>query len=180
MTHRESLAQALDALIYHTEQTRPIERTNNAITAIREALAPPAIVPGDMVMVPTHLTVEQLESFVGHGLCCGTEPMPEAVIDAGHRWTRLLGKIAAAPAQPAGDVVVSKDEQGQIVAVTRQDSEGRILSVIAESAQPAVRDPLTDEQIAEIYIKWSESPGLSYADLIQMVEVHHGIHGSGK
>ena len=33
----------------------------------------------------------------------------------------------------AGEVVVTKTEAGQIVAVTRQDEEGRILSVIAES-----------------------------------------------
>lgn len=30
--------QALDALIYHVEQTRPIERTTQAITALRAAL----------------------------------------------------------------------------------------------------------------------------------------------
>lgn len=33
--------------------------------------------------------------------------------------------------QPAGEVVVTKTVSGEIVAVTRQDSEGRILSVIA-------------------------------------------------
>lgn len=38
---RELLQQALDALIYHTNQTRPIERTDTAITALRAALAQP-------------------------------------------------------------------------------------------------------------------------------------------
>ncbi len=33
-----------------------------------------------------------------------------------------------------GEVVVTKNYKGQIVAVTRQDDEGRILSVLAESA----------------------------------------------
>lgn len=42
---------------------------------------------------------------------------------------------AAAPA--SGEVVVTRNEAGQIVAVTRQDADGRVLSVIAESA-PAV------------------------------------------
>jgi hypothetical protein len=37
-------------------------------------------------------------------------------------------------AREMGDVVVTKTEAGQIVAVTRQDAEGRILKVIAESA----------------------------------------------
>ena len=48
----------------------------------------------------------------------------------------LRAALAAQPAEPVGDVVVSCNEDGQIVAVTRQDDEGRILSVIAE-AQPA-------------------------------------------
>jgi hypothetical protein len=33
------------------------------------------------------------------------------------------------------EMVVTKNHQGQIVAVTRQDEEGRILSVIAESSE---------------------------------------------
>lgn len=35
--------QALDALIYHVEQTRPIERTTQAITALRAALQDKAV-----------------------------------------------------------------------------------------------------------------------------------------
>jgi hypothetical protein len=35
-------------------------------------------------------------------------------------------------ARPEGEVVVTRDESGNIVAVTRQDDEGQILSVIAE------------------------------------------------
>ncbi|MDI3902525.1 hypothetical protein QK388_02390 [Pseudomonas aeruginosa] len=42
----------------------------------------------------------------------------------------------AALAQPSGEVVVTKNESGAIVSVTRQDKEGRLLSVIAES-QPS-------------------------------------------
>jgi len=43
---RELLAMALDALIYHTNQTRPIERTDTAIAALREALAQPEPIDG--------------------------------------------------------------------------------------------------------------------------------------
>ena len=39
MTEKELMQQALDALLYHTEQTRPITRTAAAITALRERLA---------------------------------------------------------------------------------------------------------------------------------------------
>ncbi|MFG8224638.1 hypothetical protein ACEOQ5_28095 [Pseudomonas aeruginosa] len=38
--------------------------------------------------------------------------------------------------QPSGEVFVTKNESGAIVSVTRQDKEGRVLSVIAES-QPS-------------------------------------------
>ena len=63
----------------------------------------------------------------------------------------------------AGEVVVTKTATGQIVAVTRQDEEGRILSVIAESAPqptqsvpPAGREPLTHEQITAAAKKLAE------------------------
>ncbi|PZQ69583.1 MAG: hypothetical protein DI563_19380 [Variovorax paradoxus] len=45
-------------------------------------------------------------------------------------WDRALSTHHAAP---AGEVVVTKNSTGQIVAVTRQDEEGRVLSVIAQS-----------------------------------------------
>lgn len=48
--------------------------------------------------------------------------------------------------QPQGEVVITKNESGQIVAVTRQDDEGRILTVIAESAPQPQREP-TEAQI---------------------------------
>ena len=38
---RQALELALEALEYHTAQTRPIHQTNEAITAIKEALAQP-------------------------------------------------------------------------------------------------------------------------------------------
>lgn len=44
------------------------------------------------------------------------------------------GRAALTP--PEGHVVVTRNEAGQAVAVTRQDDEGRILSVIAEFEHP--------------------------------------------
>lgn len=53
---------ALNALEYHTQQTRPIHSTELAIDALREALALPepqaSPVPDDMVMVPREPTPE--------------------------------------------------------------------------------------------------------------------------
>ena len=41
MTDREIMQQALNALEYHTMQTRPIRPTDKAIEALRQALAQP-------------------------------------------------------------------------------------------------------------------------------------------
>ena len=50
MIDREIMQQALDALEYHTMQTRPISHTDKAIEALRQALAQPEI-----PMSPEHL-----------------------------------------------------------------------------------------------------------------------------
>ncbi|WP_337046058.1 hypothetical protein [Serratia bockelmannii] len=44
--------------------------------------------------------------------------------------------LYTAPPSPAGEVVVTRNERGDIVAVTRQDGEGRVIEVIAESNAP--------------------------------------------
>lgn len=51
--------------------------------------------------------------------------------------------LYTAPQQPTGEVVVTTDESGRCVAVTRQDKEGNILSIIWEASllsQPAIPD----------------------------------------
>lgn len=55
-----------------------------------------------------------------------------------HTVTRYqaMQAIIAALTPPEGHVVVTRNEAGQAVAVTRQDDEGRILSVIAEFGPP--------------------------------------------
>ncbi|SQG66894.1 Uncharacterised protein [Stenotrophomonas maltophilia] len=47
-----------------------------------------------------------------------------------------LQRFPAALTPPEGYVVVTRNEVGQAVAVTRQDDEGRILSAIAEFGAP--------------------------------------------
>lgn len=56
----------------------------------------------------------------------------------GNEWddavvTMVENYLAAGAAPEQGEIVVTKTPDGQIVAVTRQDEEGRILKVIAES-----------------------------------------------
>lgn len=48
----------------------------------------------------------------------------------------IIREARAALTPPEGHVVVTRNEAGQAVAVTRQDDEGRILSVIAEFEPP--------------------------------------------
>ena len=52
----------------------------------------------------------------------------------GSGWFVTPEQARAALAQLSGEVVVTENESGAIVSVTRQDKEGRVLSVIAESA----------------------------------------------
>lgn len=58
--------------------------------------------------------------------------------------------------QTSGDVTVTKNELGQIVAVTRTDEEGKVLSVIAESDNlPNVRDVSEAIQMLEMALSFS-------------------------
>jgi hypothetical protein len=99
---------------------------------------------------------------------------------------------APAPAVPEGEIVITKDEDGVIVSVTRQNEEGRIISVLAEStihAAPAVREPLTTKQLeVVIYDHTKLNPNqaddrelIDYiVNAIRAIEAHHGIGGGGK
>ena len=51
--------------------------------------------------------------------------------------------------QPAGDIVVTRNDRGLIVAVTRQDAEGRILSVVATNPQYVIEPPPLPEGVSE-------------------------------
>ncbi len=66
----------------------------------------------------------------------------------GSGWFVTPEQARAALAQPSGEVVVTKNESGAIVSVTRQDKEGRVLSVIAESQpSPAPADEKPGDSI---------------------------------
>lgn len=68
----------------------------------------------------------------------------------GNCYTNVIQTCKEALEQHSGDVVVTKNEQGQIVCVTRQDAEGNILSVIAESEQPEVGDAEIKQMLNDI------------------------------
>lgn len=83
-----------------------------------------------------------------------------------HLHACAIRAIMAALTPPEGHVVVTRNEAGQAVAVTRQDDEGRILSVIAEFEPPEgyVLVPVqpTEAMLNEGY-GWVDGTGLELA-----------------
>ena len=65
----------------------------------------------------------------GHSIECPEGPGIYYYTYARDAWVVWQARAAM---DSRGDVVVTRDSWGEIVAVTRQDSEGRIFSVIAE------------------------------------------------
>ena len=61
----------------------------------------------------------------------------------------IRARLLRAPQQQTrGEVVVTKNDRGQIVGVTRQDEDGQILSVIATSAPQQQAEPISQDVIA--------------------------------
>jgi hypothetical protein len=74
MTDKEALKLALEALEYHTEQTRPIWKTEQAITAIKQALAAPAQEPVATVQCINGITIGYLDVMQPVGTKLYTTP----------------------------------------------------------------------------------------------------------
>lgn len=73
----------------------------------------------------------------------------KGAFDAREKLRAALESALAAAPQPIGEVVVTTDEDGNCVLVSRKDEESRILSVIWES-KPAAQ--VKAEHVASIYI----------------------------
>ncbi len=72
----------------------------------------------------------------------------------GSGWFVTPEQARAALAQPSDEVVVTKNESGAIVSVTRQDKEGRVLSVIAESQPSPAQAEQAEAERPEV-VAWS-------------------------
>lgn len=129
----ESILKQIDLTAKLGQDGSPLQAMN-ALRIIRETIANHAVVH------PTRSEGERKLSDLGnelHNLSC-------SIVHENEEWAEQISGIArelwnwpqarAALAQPSGEVVVTKNESGAIVSVTRQDKEGRVLSVIAESA----------------------------------------------
>ena len=91
---------------------------------------------------------------------------------------RLLRSAAAALTPPEGHVVVTRNGAGQAVAVTRQDDEGRILSVIAEFGPTAGWAAAVDRELvaAELGVaKIDDSTDVAAAKLRELIDWHVSV-----
>lgn len=118
---------------------------------------------------------------------CEIDGMPEAAEmvrsgtfkgDAADGYQTTMRAIIAALTPPEGHVVVTRNEAGQAVAVTRQDDEGRILSVIAELGSNAGWAAAADRELvaAELGVaKIDDSTDVAAAKLRELIDWHVSI-----
>ena len=83
----EALKLAEEALVYHTQQTRPIQKTDQALAAIREALAEPVKQEPVAVISQSAIGLVKLHS---NGACLpfGTQ-LYAAPVSAKREWVEL-------------------------------------------------------------------------------------------
>lgn len=102
---------------------------------------------------------------------------PEILAGTG-KWDIEISAIIAALTPPEGHVVVTRNEAGQAVAVTRQDDEGRILSVIAEFGPTAGWAAAADRELvaAELGVaKIDDSTDVAAAKLRELIDWHVSV-----
>ena len=142
MTQTEALRLALDALLHHTEQTRPILRTDAAIEACRAALSAPAAQP---VPAPAR-----------------DDGMPASADE--RRLRRLLAARVGMPHTYYDDGEAQGQEHGITIDFMREpvaDIEAKLRALnVARAAQPLAPAPVTkppcDEAIRHAANEWAD------------------------
>lgn len=89
-----------------------------------------------------------------------------------------IAAIAKALTPPEGHLVVTRNEAGQAVAVTRQDDEGRILSVIAELGSTTGWAAAADRELvaAELGVaNIDDSTDVAAAKLRELIDWHVSV-----
>jgi len=81
--------------------------------------------------------------------------------------------------QPPGEVVVTTNQQGQCVAVTRQDDEGRTLSVIWEVRLQRNQHPLSDEFLRKLHHEDEFGLFCDYDEFEQITRAVEQAHNIG-
>jgi len=128
-----ALKAMVDMMDSGDESCKGSEWYNNAVTALKQEEAQ-TVEP--RLLDAAKRLVDHADFKLGGILSADSKAVSQ--VKARHL-AALRDAIAAAPQPPQadlkerGEVVVTWSQDGQIQAVTRQDSEGRILSIIAES-----------------------------------------------
>lgn len=97
---------------------------------------------------------------------------------------RFCGQAARAQPAQAGQVLTDEEIEAAIRPFYR-DSYSAGMAMLnniseylaVEQAVLAKRVPMTNEQLASIYIDWDAKAGSTFAELMRAVERHHGIVG---
>ena len=158
---RAAAQQALVALVHHTEQTRPIQRTADAIEALRAALAQPAAPVVERADSATPV-VERGAGNVSHNAA----PVAPA------RWycvTNYGGATLCTSRADAAEVAAEQD-----IAVP---GHGPHRAVMLAEVPPA-RVPLTDQQLCSMRkenLADDDAPAWAYEKGVRDAENAHGI-----
>lgn len=56
-----------------------------------------------------------------------------------------------------------------------ESKRATLRSALEEVVKDAERKPLSDWAVSDVYRKWADTPGVSFADLIRSVELAHRI-----
>lgn len=175
---RAAAQQALVALVHHTEQTRPIQRTADAIEALRAALAQPAAPVVERADSATPVVERSagnvsdnaapvaparwycVTNYGGATLCTGRDDAAEVAAEQdiaiprhGPHRAVMLAEVRPAP-------VPLTDEQAESLI---ENSDGRwhdgefridgpdLMKLLRDAAQPApALVPLTDQQLCSM------------------------------
>ncbi len=158
---RAAAQQALVALVHHTEQTRPIQRTAGAIEALRAALAQPAAPVVERADSATPV-VERRAGNVSDN----------AATVAPARWycvTNYGGATLCTSRADAAEVAAEQD-----IAVP---GHGPHRAVMLAEVLPA-RVPLTDQQLCSMRkenLADDDAPAWAYEKGVRDAENAHGI-----
>lgn len=121
------------------------------------------------------MDVEQrAREMLAHVYCCDASELSKEEVRA----ARAVLAYQSAVTPPEGHVVVTRNEAGQAVAVTRQDDEGRILSMIAEFGPTAGWAAAADRELvaAELGVaKIDDSTDVAAAKLRELIDWHVSV-----
>jgi hypothetical protein len=111
----------------------------------------------------------------------GTWELHEAAITA-------LREVLAEPQEPVAwateiidalqahyDTEMIKEHDSGDALIRLDDAIAAVEDAEKHYTAPPQRKPLTDEEIADVYLEWDAAPGRSMADFARAIEVAHGI-----